>query len=75
MMQDIDRGGFSLRLQLRWLLQRGEARRARHPARPRHPFRGAVRDPAQVDLAGFEAEFTDEPGVTRIVWLFSMVLG
>jgi transposase len=30
---------------------------------------------AQVDLARFEAEFTDEPEVTRIVWLFSMVLG
>src|ERR1700752_3341279 len=30
---------------------------------------------AQVDLARFEVEFTDEPGITRIVWLFSMVLG
>src|SRR6201987_4535687 len=30
---------------------------------------------AQVDLARFEVEFTDEPGGTRIVWLFSMVLG
>ena len=30
---------------------------------------------AQVDLARFEVEFTDEPGVTRVVWLFSMVLG
>jgi transposase len=30
---------------------------------------------AQVDLARFEVEFTDEPGVTRIVWLFSMVRG
>ena len=30
---------------------------------------------AQVDLARFEVEFTDERGVTRIVWLFSMVLG
>jgi len=30
---------------------------------------------AQVDLAHFEVEFADEPGVTRIVWLFSMVLG
>jgi transposase len=30
---------------------------------------------AQIDLARFEVEFTDEPGVTRIVWLFSMVLG
>ena len=30
---------------------------------------------AQVDFAHFEAEFADEPGVKRIVWLFSMVLG
>ena len=30
---------------------------------------------AQVDFARFEVEFTDEPGVKRIVWLFSMVLG
>src|ERR1700722_3537952 len=30
---------------------------------------------AQVDFAQFEVEFTDEPGVRRIVWLFSMVLG
>ena len=30
---------------------------------------------AQVDFARFEVEFVDEPGVTRIVWLFSMVLG
>ena len=30
---------------------------------------------AQVDFAHFEAEFSDEPGVKRIVWLFSMALG
>jgi transposase len=30
---------------------------------------------AQVDFARFEVEFIDEPGVKRIVWLFSMVLG
>jgi transposase len=30
---------------------------------------------AQVDFAHFEVEFTDEPGVKRIVWLFSFVLG
>jgi transposase len=30
---------------------------------------------AQVDFAHFEVEFTDEPGVKRVVWLFSMVLG
>jgi len=40
----------------------------------------AIRDlrpgePAQVDLARFELRFLDEPDVTRIVWLFSLVLG
>jgi transposase len=30
---------------------------------------------AQVDFAQFVVEFTDEPGIKRIVWLFSMVLG
>jgi transposase len=30
---------------------------------------------AQVDFARFVTVFTDEPGTTRIVWLFSMVLG
>ena len=30
---------------------------------------------AQVDFARFVTTFTDEPGVVRIVWLFSMVLG
>lgn len=30
---------------------------------------------AQVDFAEFSVAFTDEPGVTRKVWLFSMVLG
>lgn len=30
---------------------------------------------AQVDFAEFVVEFTDEPGVIRKVWLFSMVLG
>ena len=30
---------------------------------------------AQVDFAHFRAAFTDEPGVERIIWLFSMVLG
>ena len=28
-----------------------------------------------MDFARFEVEFADEPGVKRIVWLFSMVLG
>jgi transposase len=30
---------------------------------------------AQVDFARFVTTFTDQPGVTRIVWLFSLVLG
>ena len=30
---------------------------------------------AQVDSAQFQLQFTDEPAVTRIVWLFSFVLG
>ena len=30
---------------------------------------------AQVDFAEFKVEFTDQPGVIRKVWLFSMVLG
>jgi transposase len=30
---------------------------------------------AQVDFARFVTAFTDDPGVTRIVWLFSLVLG
>ncbi|WP_184807926.1 IS21 family transposase [Nitrospirillum iridis] len=30
---------------------------------------------AQVDFAHFKTSFTDEPGVERVVWLFSLVLG
>src|SRR5262245_24937922 len=30
---------------------------------------------AQVDFAQFQVVFTDEPAVTRIIWLFSLVLG
>lgn len=30
---------------------------------------------AQVDFAHFQTCFTDEPGVERVVWLFSLVLG
>lgn len=30
---------------------------------------------AQVDFARFVTVFEDKPGVTRIIWLFSMVLG
>ena len=32
-------------------------------------------DQAQVDFAQFQLQFTDEPALTRIVWLFSFVLG
>ena len=48
------------------------------PIRSRHSKCGSRPPPgeqAQVDLARFEVEFTDEPGVKRIVWLFSLVLG
>jgi transposase len=38
-------------------------------------FETAPGEQAQVDFARFEVEFVDEPGVKRIVWLFSMVLG
>lgn len=38
-------------------------------------FETAAGQQAQVDFARFPTTFTDEPGVTRIVWLFSMVLG
>jgi hypothetical protein len=30
---------------------------------------------AQVDFARFIVDFTDDPGMARIVWLFSLVLG
>jgi len=50
--------------------------------RPEHrpkPFEVRFETPAgqqaQVDFARFVTEFTDEPGVARIVWLFSLVLG
>lgn len=48
------------------------------PARPTQFERRFETPPgkqAQVDFAEFTVEFTDEPGVTRKVWLFSMVLG
>ncbi len=38
-------------------------------------FETPAGEQAQVDFARFEVEFVDEPGVKRIVWLFSMVLG
>src|SRR6478736_1524454 len=49
--------------------------------RPREPAPFEVRfetppgQQAQVDFAQFHVAFTDEPTTTRIVWLFSMVLG
>jgi len=46
---------------------------------PLKPFEVRFETPpgeqGQVDLARFEVTFTDEPGITRIVWLFSLVLG
>jgi transposase len=38
-------------------------------------FKTSPGEQAQVDFARFEVVFADEPGVRRIVWLFSMVLG
>ena len=38
-------------------------------------FETAPGQQAQVDFAQFRTEFSDEPGVVRIVWLFSLVLG
>jgi transposase len=46
---------------------------------PDKPFERRFKTPpgrqAQVDFAFFKAVFTDEPGVERVVWLFSLVLG
>ena len=38
-------------------------------------FETPAGEQAQVDFARFDVEFLDEPGVKRIVWLVSMVLG
>ena len=47
--------------------------------RGRRPSSAASRPPpgkqAQVDFAQFRVEFTDEPGVVRILWLFTIILG
>jgi transposase len=52
--------------------------RTLRPAAP-PPFERRFETPsgqqAQVDFAHFRTTFTDEPGVERIVWLFSLVLG
>ena len=48
------------------------------PAAPRQferRFETPAGQQAQVDFAEFQVAFTSEPGVTRKVWLFSMVLG
>ena len=49
------------------------------PANRPKPFEVRFETPAgqqaQVDFARFVTEFTDDPGTTRIVWLFSLVLG
>ena len=52
-------------------------REVRPPRRPvfERRFETPPGRQAQVDFAQFRVEFTDDPGVTRIVWLFSMVLG
>lgn len=46
---------------------------------PPKPFEVCFETPpgeqAQVDVARFEVTFLDEPGATRIVWLFCLVLG
>ena len=48
--------------------------RRRAPAFERR-FETPPGEQAQVDFAYFKIAFADEPGVTRIVWLFSLVLG
>jgi transposase len=52
-------------------------RDVRPPARTRFErrFETPPGRQAQVDFAEFTVSFTDEPGVTRKVWLFSVILG
>ena len=52
-------------------------RDVRPPARTRFErrFETPPGRQAQVDFAEFTVSFTDEPGVTRKVWLFSIILG
>lgn len=49
------------------------------PERQPKPFELRFETPAgyqaQIDFARFVTSFTDEPGVVRIIWLFSLVLG
>jgi transposase len=56
-----------------------EALPATRPANRPKPFEIRFETPAgqqaQVDFARFVTTFTDQPEITRIVWLFSLVLG
>ena len=45
------------------------------PAGFEQRFETAAGRQAQVDFAFFHAAFTDAPGIDRVVWLFSLVLG
>ena len=52
--------------------------REARPPRPKpfeRRFETAPGRQGQVDFAFFKVGFSDEPGVERIVWLFTMVLG
>jgi transposase len=52
--------------------------RSARPPRPQPFERRFETEPgrqAQVDFSQFRTEFADEPGVTRIVWLFTLILG
>lgn len=62
-------GGYSI------VRDRVRGLRPAQPAAFQVRFETPAGEQAQVDFARFEVEFVDEPGVKRIVWLFSMVLG
>ena len=52
--------------------------RAARPPRPKtveRRFETLSGRQAQVDFAQFRVEFVCEPGVTRILWLFTLILG
>ena len=52
--------------------------REARPPRPKpfaRRFETAPGRQGQVDVAQFKTAFTDEPGVERILWLFTMILG
>jgi transposase len=55
-----------------------EAVRGLRPAQPmgfEHRFETAAGDQAQVDFAQFRTAFTQDPELTVMVWLFTLVLG